>query len=80
MKEDTGKYADTLADPEAMAAQNIYAVTPSAEGEISLVFAGDILFDDGYAVMAKMKSRGKGIDGSIAPELLEQMRGADILW
>lgn len=78
VKEDTGKYADILADPDAMAAQNIYAVTPSAEGEISLVFAGDILFDDGYAVMAKMKSRGKGIDGSIAPELLEQMRGADI--
>ena len=78
VKEDTGKYADILADPDTMAAQNIYAVTPSAEGEISLVFAGDILFDDGYAVMAKMKSRGKGIDGSIAPELLEQMRGADI--
>nr|WP_308625297.1 CapA family protein [uncultured Eisenbergiella sp.] len=73
-----GKYADILADPELMNAQNIYSVTPSAEDEVSLVFAGDILFDDGYAIMSKMKSRGKGIEGSIDPELLGQMREADI--
>ena len=75
---ETGKYADILADPELMNAQNIYSGTPSAEGEVSLVFAGDILFDDGYAIMSKMKSRGKGIEGSIDPGLLGQMREADI--
>lgn len=73
-----GKYADILNNPELMAQQNIYTITPAAEGEVSLVFAGDILFDDGYSIMAKMKSRGQGIEGSIDSGLLGVMRDADI--
>lgn len=45
---------------------------------VSLVFAGDILFDDSYAVMASMKARGAGIEGTISDGLLAEMRGADI--
>ena len=73
-----GKYADILNNPELMAQQNIYTITPAAEGEVSLVFAGDILFDDGYSIMAKMKSRGQGIEGSIDSGLLGVMRDTDI--
>ena len=73
-----GKYEDILNNPELMAQENIYTVTPAAQGEVSLVFAGDILFDDGYSIMSKMKSRGQGIEGSIDAGLLGVMRGADI--
>lgn len=45
---------------------------------VRIVFAGDILFDDRYAVMNSMISRKTGIDGTISPGLLEEMRGADI--
>lgn len=81
--ETQGKYADILADPERMAAENIYALTPSAEDEITLSFAGDILFDDNYSIMVKMKSRAQGGSGNLVEagfdgKLLEEMRGADI--
>lgn len=32
-----GKYAGILNNPELMAQQNIYNITPAAEGEVSLV-------------------------------------------
>lgn len=36
--------------------------------ETTIVFAGDILFDDHYAVKVKMNQRGRGIEGSISQE------------
>lgn len=74
----SGKYAQQLDDEELCRKQNIYAKETAGPDEISIVFAGDILFDDNYAIMATMKQRGKGIEGSISQEMLEVMRGADI--
>ena len=45
--------------------------------EISLLFAGDILFDDGYAPMGKLRSRQNGILDCFSPETFEIMRSAD---
>lgn len=73
-----GKYAELLADQELCREQNIYAKETADPEEISIVFAGDILFDEHYAIMAKMKQRGKGIEGSISRDMLDVMRGADI--
>lgn len=73
-----GRYDELLADEELCHQQNIYAREAASPEEISIVFAGDILFDDGYAIMAKMKQRGRGIEGSISEEMLQIMRGADI--
>lgn len=52
--------------------------TPGEPSRTTLVFAGDILFDDRYAVMAGMKARGGGIEGAISSDLLSVMREADI--
>ncbi|MBR5799839.1 MAG: CapA family protein [Lachnospiraceae bacterium] len=46
--------------------------------KITFCFAGDILFDDEYAVMASLIRRGGAIEEGISPELLEIMRGADV--
>lgn len=54
------------------------AMISTGSEEITIAFAGDILFDDQYAIMAKMKARGQGIEGGISDELLDEMRGADI--
>lgn len=77
-EEPKGRYDELLADEELCRKQNIYAKETADPKEVSIVFAGDILFDDGYAIMAKMKQRGKGIEGSISQDMLEIMRGADI--
>lgn len=73
-----GKYDALLADEELCRQQNVYAKETADPEEISIVFAGDILFDDHYAPMAKLLQRGKGIEGSISPETLDAMRSADI--
>ena len=77
----TGKYAELLSSPERMAAQNMIPLAPQKADEISLVFAGDILFDDNYSIMVKMKGRAGGgslVEAGFDAAILQEMRGADI--
>ena len=77
----TGKYAELLSSPEQMAAQNMIALVPQKADEISLVFAGDILFDDNYSIMVKMKGRAGGgslVEAGFDAAILQEMREADI--
>lgn len=73
-----GKYSALLEDTQLCLEQNIYARDTARPDEITIAFAGDILFDDHYAIMARMKGHGKGIQGSISQEMLDVMHGADI--
>ena len=73
-----GKYAELLADEEFCRQQNIYAKEAASSDETTIVFAGDILLDDHYAVMAKLQQRGGNIENAFSEEMLEVMRGADI--
>ena len=57
-----GKYDALLADEALCRQQNIYAKTAASPNETTIVFAGDILFDDHYAVKVKMNQRGRGIE------------------
>lgn len=77
--EEKEPYADILQDPEYMAANRIYEKKSSEDGRVTLCFAGDILFDDEYAVMAKLKSRGGAIENGISETLISEMRAADIM-
>lgn len=63
-------YADLLKDPEVMAANKIYAKETAEPGKTRIVFAGDILFDSHYAIMASLLKRGQGIEGGISADLL----------
>lgn len=56
----------------------VYVKETADPEEVSLVFAGDILFDDNYAIMARLKQRGGAIENSISTDMLEVMRSADI--
>ena len=74
-----GKYAEILADPVYMAENNIYAKEAAKEGEVILAFAGDILFDPAYSVMASLLQRANGIHDSISADLMDEMKNADIM-
>lgn len=78
-EEDTSRYGALLADEEAMKAGNVYAMPNREEGVVSLGFAGDVLFDDEYAVMANLLNRGVTIENGISEETLTAMRDVDIL-
>ncbi len=76
-----GRYSDLLSDPAQMAAGNMIPLIPQKEDEISLMFAGDILFDDSYSIMVKMKGRagdGSLVEAGFDAAILEKMRGADV--
>ena len=74
-----GKYDDILSDPEYMKANRIYEKQGKKERVISFGFAGDILFDDEYAMMANLLRRGVSIENGISEPLLAQMHDVDIM-
>lgn len=74
-----GRYSDILDDPEYMAANRIYEKSNKTDGIVTLGFVGDILFDDEYAIMASLLSRGKDLENAISEPLLAKMQDVDIL-
>ncbi len=79
VRQDESRYGTLLADEKAMKEGNIYARPNQKEGIVTLGFAGDILFDDEYAVMANLLNRGNTIENGISDELLVKMRDVDIM-
>jgi len=75
---DGSRYGALLSDPERMRQENVYAIDGASADEVTLLFAGDILFDEQYAVMAHLNLKGEGIPGVISEDLLTLMRSADV--
>lgn len=73
------KYADILSDPDYMMENNIYAKEAADPGLVTITFAGDILFDDSYAVMARVVQNDGDITCGIDPDLISEMSSADIM-
>ena len=73
------KYADILNDADYMVENNIYAKDAADPNEVTIAFAGDILFDDHYAIMARVVQNGGDITNGIDPELIREMNSVDIM-
>lgn len=73
------KYADVLNDPDYMAENNIYAKDAVDPEQVTITFAGDILFDEHYAVMAGVMQNGGDITNGIDPDLIREMKNSDIM-
>lgn len=73
------RYAHILNDPEYMRENLIYTRDSIVPGEAKLLFAGDILFDSYYAVMATAIQRGGTVDKAFSEDLLELMNAADVM-
>ena len=71
----------SVSSDEAIYADEPYTkvIEPSTEGELTISFAGDVLFDPGYAIFSSYKARGCDINQCISADLLEKMRSADIM-
>ncbi len=76
--EPESRYGELLEDPQRMEQERIYAKETASPDEVVLAFAGDILFDPSYAVMARLQQRGGAIGEAFSADLLEEMREADI--
>lgn len=58
--------------------QEVYLAECESQDTVTLLFAGDILMDDHYAVMSTYHNGGNDINQAFDQGLLEQMRNADI--
>lgn len=58
--------------------EHVKLVECADSGRVTFAFAGDILFDDEYAMMFRYRSRGSDIYDTFSAGLLEKMRGADV--
>lgn len=73
------RYLDQLDDEEYMRENNIYAWDAADPEAVTITFAGDILFDDRYAVMVSMRQNGGRIQNVFSPDLIEEMQKADLM-
>lgn len=77
--EENVKYGDILQDAAYMAEHNIYAKEGANKDCVTITFAGDILFDSNYSIMASLLQRGGNIESGIAPDVIAEMKSADIM-
>ncbi|MCR4891795.1 MAG: CapA family protein [Lachnospiraceae bacterium] len=76
---DTREYFEGYPLSEEDVSENwVYRKNVKKPGEATIVFAGDINFDDRYANMSSLRSRGGGISSSIGASLINRMKDADI--
>ncbi len=61
-----------LSDPRVICKET------QSENQVTMVFAGDIAFDDNYSNMNALRGRKNGIIDSLSSDLMEQLTGADI--
>ncbi len=74
--EETAKKAAVIYDGDE---NYTHVIGTSDDGTVTIGFAGDILFDDNYAVGNAFKSAGNTAQGVVGQSLLEKMNGVDIM-
>ncbi len=79
IKKENNKYADILADNDYMVKNHIYAKQGKSDRQITMTFAGDILFDQHYSVMSRLKQNGGNIESAVSPDLMKIMQNTDIM-
>ena len=76
--EDT-ENADSTQSMEYALDENVFVKEAVNKDRVTITFAGDILFDANFAIMVSLMQRGGDISRGITPEVIEEMRSADIM-
>ena len=72
------KHDEVLLQSALAAGEKAIVVECKEREEIKLLFAGDVLLDEHYAVMANLLNRGGDVEEAFSAELLNVMRSADV--
>lgn len=73
-----GRYGELLANPERMSEENAYPFPDVTATKVTLRFAGDVLLDPEYAIMANHINRNQDIEKAFLGGVLDIMRDADV--
>ena len=60
-------------------AERTSVIRPASDEQVTITFAGDVLFDPGYAIYSTYKLHGSNIENSIDTSVLKIMRDSDIM-
>lgn len=64
---------------EALAnGQKAKIIECAEQDKVRILFAGDVLLDDNYAMMSSLHNRGGSIEEAFSQELIDKMKNADI--
>ena len=77
-EEEPPSFEGYVLSEEDVSENGIYLKSVKEPGKVVIDFAGDINFDDRYAIMNSLRSRGGGISTSIDPVLIKRSNDADI--
>ncbi len=77
-EEEPDSFEGYVLSEEDVSENGIYLKSVSEPGRVVIDFAGDINFDDRYAIMNTLRSRGGAISSCIDPALIDRTRTADI--
>lgn len=72
------KKGQALYEQAVSLGQKAVLVECADEHQVTLAFAGDILFDESYTIMHQFVARGGSVEDTFLAGLLERMRGADV--
>ena len=75
---DTSSEDEKLFQAAKDAGEKALLVECTEKDSIKLLFAGDVLLDDEYAVMANLQNRGGNVEAAFSQDLLETVRSADV--
>lgn len=75
---DGSRYGTIIEDEELCRQQHIYPKESTYDDEISLLFAGDVSFAEGYDNISSLRLRGGEIDAAFNEAALTTMREADV--
>jgi len=77
-EKDTSRYGAELLDEKYCRENRIYSMPTISADEITLAFAGDISFAEGYANISSLRQRENGIFDCFDEFVFKEMRDADI--
>ncbi|MBR2185818.1 MAG: CapA family protein [Lachnospiraceae bacterium] len=78
VEEEPPSFEGYVLSEEDVSENGIYLKSVKEPGRVVIDFAGDINFDDRYAIMNSLRSRGGEISSSIDPVLIKRSNDADI--
>ena len=73
------KYKKEDFDENAAASMDMFVKPASEDGSVKIGFAGDVLFDPGYAIYSSYRVRGSVLSNCISNDLIERMRSEDVM-
>ena len=78
-KTENAENTDSAQGIEQALEENVFVKEAASKDEVTITFAGDILFDANFAIMVSLLQRGGDISRGITPEVMEEMKSADIM-